>query len=82
MATVYDDLLAKVEESGTVQDSLIALTNSETGIIATLKDELAKALSGETVSPAIQEAIDKVTAAAQSNMDKANAAVVANTPAA
>lgn len=81
MGTIYDDLIAKVTEARTVQASLITLADQETGIIGTLKDSLAKALSGENVSPAVQAKIQEALGVAQATIDEAKAAVTANTPA-
>jgi len=67
MATL-DEVLAKVtEESGDI-DSLIAL-------MAGIKQQLADALAGVTLPPAVQEKIDAVFAGVQSNIDKVVTAI-------
>jgi len=69
MATL-DDVLAKVtEESGDI-DSLLAL-------MAGIKQQLADALAGVTLPPAVQEKVDAVFAGVEANVNKVVAAIQA-----
>jgi len=63
-----DEVLAKVTEEGTADDSMIAL-------LAGIKQQLADALSGATLPPAVQAKVDAVFDAAQANVTKVNAAI-------
>jgi hypothetical protein len=76
----WDDLIAKVAEESTVEDGLIAVADADTGIIATLKQQLADALSGVTVGPEVQAKIDTAFNQAQANISKVTDAVTRNTP--
>lgn len=72
MATL-DETLTLVTQEGTVDDSLIALTQ---GIKAQLDQLLAGGLTSEQ-----QAKVDQVFAGIQANIEKVSAAVTANTPA-
>jgi hypothetical protein len=74
MATL-DEILAKVEEEGTLDDSIIALLNG-------LKTQLADVLSGVVIPPAVQAKLDAVWTKATDNVAKVSAAITENTPAA
>ena len=68
-----DETLAKVTEANTKADSLIAL-------VAGLKQQLADALSGVALPPAVQSKVDAIFAEAASSVDEIDAAIAANTP--
>lgn len=70
-----DEVLADVTEEGSQIDSLSVLT-------AGLKQQLADALSGTTLPPAVQAKVDAVFAGVEQNKGKVIAALNANTPAA
>lgn len=76
-----DDVISAVAAEGTIEDSAAALLVSDTGLIGTLKQQLADALSGATLPPAVQAKVDEVFATAQANAQKLADAVKANTPA-
>ena len=69
MATL-DQILDDVTSEKTVIDSISVL-------IAGLKQQLADALSGATLPPAVQEKVDAVFAAAEANKAALAAAVIA-----
>lgn len=71
MATL-DETLAAVTEESTKDDSIIAL-------LAGIKQQLADALSGATLPPAVQAKVDAVFAQATQNSAKIQAAIDANT---
>lgn len=68
-----DDILADVTAESTTIDSLSAF-------IAGLKQQLADALSGTTLPPAVQAKVDAVFAQAESNKQKLADALAANVP--
>jgi len=70
MATL-DEVLADVTEEGTKLDSLGTF-------IAGLKQQIADALVGVTLPPAIQAKVDAVFAGVESNKGKVQAALDAN----
>ncbi len=72
--TTLDDLLAKVAEEKTAEESLITLTQG-------LKAQLDAITSG-SLTPAQQAQVDSIFAAVEANKTEVAAAVVANTPAA
>lgn len=74
MATL-DEVLTDVEAEGTQIDGLSTLT-------AGLKQQLADALAGVTLSPAVQAKVDAVFAGVEANKQKVVDAINANTPAA
>ncbi len=74
MATL-DQILTDVTDEGTQIDSLSTL-------MAGLKQQLADALSGTTLPPAVQAKVDAVFAGVEANKGKVVAAINANTPAA
>lgn len=74
MASI-DDLVTDVAAESTVDDSIITLVQG-------LQTQLAAALSGATIPPAVQAKIDQVFASMEANKAKVAAAVVAGTPAA
>lgn len=68
-----EETLTKVEEADTKTDSLIALA-------AGIKAQLADALSGATLSPAVQAKVDAVFNGLVAHVADVDAAIVANTP--
>ena len=74
MATL-DQVLEDVNAESTLIDSISTL-------VAGLKQQIADALSGATLPPAVQEKVDAVFAQAETNKAKLADAVSANTPAA
>jgi hypothetical protein len=72
MATL-DEVLADVAEEGTKLDSLSTF-------IAGLKQQIADALAGTTLPPAVQAKVDAVFAGVESNKGKVQAALDANVP--
>jgi altronate dehydratase len=72
MATL-DELLDKVTEEATVDESMLEL-------LAGLKQQLADALSGANLPPAVQAKVDAVFSKASENVTKINEALAANTP--
>ncbi len=72
MATL-DEVLTDVTDEGTKLDSLSAL-------IAGLKQQIADALAGTTLPPAVQAKIDAVFAGVEANKAKVQAALDANVP--
>lgn len=72
MATL-DEILADVTDEGTKIDSLGTL-------IAGLKQQIADALAGTTLPPAVQAKVDAVFAGVQANKGKVQAALDANVP--
>lgn len=71
MATL-DDVLAKVTEESTQDDSIIALLQG-------LKQQLTDALSGATLPPAVQAKVDAVFDKDSANVTKVSEAISANT---
>ena len=71
--STLDEVLADVTEEGTKLDSLSTF-------IAGLKQQIADALSGATLPPAVQAKVDAVFAGVESNKAKAQAALDANVP--
>jgi altronate dehydratase len=74
MATL-DQVLQDVTDESTVIDSISTLVTG-------LKQQVADALSGATLPPAVQAKVDAVFAQAETNKAKLAAAVTTNTPAA
>lgn len=74
MAHTLDEVLQTVTDESTVADSLVALVSG-------LKTQLDSVLAGN-LTPAQQAQVDSIFAAATSNKDKLEAAVVANSPSA
>lgn len=74
MATL-DETLAAVTAEDTKIDGIIALVTG-------LKQQLADALAGTTLPPAVQQKIDAVFATATASAGKIDTALAANTPAA
>ncbi len=72
MATLDDVLAVVTEEEGKI-DSVVAL-------IAGLKEQLAEALAGTTLPPAVQAKVDALFAQATENSGKIVAAIEANQP--
>lgn len=72
MATL-DEVLTSVTAQTTKLDSIAAL-------IAGLKQQLADALAGTTLPPAVQAQVDAIFDAATANAGKIDAALTANTP--
>lgn len=72
MATI-DEVLADVTEESSKIDSLVVF-------IAGLKQQIADALAGVTLPPAVQAKVDQVFAAVEVNKAKVVAAMEANTP--
>lgn len=72
MATL-DEVLADVTEEGTKLDSLSTF-------IAGLKQQIADALAGATLPPAVQAKVDAVFAGVETNKGKVQAALDANVP--
>lgn len=70
-----DDVLNDVTAESTVIDSLVVLLNG-------IKQQLADALSGTVIPPAVQAKIDAIFTQAEANKTKLSDAVTANTPAA
>lgn len=68
-----DEVLADVTEEGTKIDSL-------TVFVAGLKQQIADALSGVKLPPAVQAKVDAVFDAVEANKAKVVAAMDANTP--
>lgn len=75
MATTLDQILQDVTDESTVIDSISTLIDG-------LRQQLADALSGTTLPPAVQAKIDAVFAQAETNKTKLANALVVNTPAA
>ena len=75
MAATLDQILQDVTDESTVIDSISTLVQG-------LQQQLKDALSGATLSPAIQAKVDAVFAQAEANKAKLATAVAANTPAA
>lgn len=73
MAATLDQVLKDVEEESTVIDSISELVKG-------LKQQLADALAGTTLPPAVQAKVDAVFAQAEANKAKLADALVANTP--
>lgn len=71
MMSTLDEVLADVTEEGTKLDSLAAF-------IAGLKQQIADALAGTTLPPAVQAKVDAVFAGVESNKGKVQAALDAN----
>ncbi len=69
-----DEVLAAVASESTKVDSVIAL-------IAGLKQQIADALSGTTLPPAVQAKVDAVFDGLQANATKIDTALAANVPA-
>jgi altronate dehydratase len=67
MATL-DEVLAKVTEESTADDSIIVL-------LIGIKQQLADALTGVTLPPAVQAKVDAVFQAASDNVTKINTAI-------
>lgn len=74
MATTLDQLLQEVQDSSTVEDSIISL-------LTNIKTQLDAALSAE-LTPAAQAKVDAIFAALEANQAKLSDAMLANTPAA
>ena len=74
MATL-DEVLTDVADEGTQIDSLSVL-------VAGMKQQLADALAGTTLPPAVQAKVDAVFAGVEANKQKVVDAINANTPAA
>lgn len=72
MATL-DEVIADVADESTKLDSLATF-------IAGLKQQIADALSGVTLPPAVQAKVDAVFAAVETNKAKVVAAMDANVP--
>lgn len=72
MATL-DQVLADVTAQSTRLDSLAAF-------IGGLQSQLADALSGTTIAPAVQAKIDQIFATTESNTTKLDAALNTNVP--
>lgn len=70
-----DETLAAVTAEDTKVDSIIVLVNG-------LKQQLADALAGTTLPPAIQAKVDAIFDTATASAGKIDAAITANTPAA
>lgn len=73
MADKLDDIIADIEE----QKTLIAGLSS---LITGLKQQLADALAGVTLPPAVVAKIDKIWADTEENRAKMAEALTANTP--
>lgn len=73
MATI-DQVLADVTDESTRLDSISTLIDG-------LKTQLADALAGTTLSPAVQSKVDAVFAAAEANKAKIDKALNTNVPA-
>lgn len=72
MATL-DEVLAKVREADTKQDSITALLNG-------LKQQVADLLSGTTIPPSVQAKVDELFEAAKHNVEEIDESITANTP--
>ena len=72
MATLQQ-VLDTVTAESTKEDSIIALLNG-------IKQQLADALSGATLPPAVQAQVDAIFQQATDNASKLDAAIAANTP--
>jgi altronate dehydratase len=72
MATI-DQVLQDVTDESTAIDSVSAL-------ISGLKQQLADALSGATIPPAVQAKVDAVFATAEANKAKLATALATNVP--
>lgn len=68
-----DDVIQDMTDESTAIDGLSAL-------VAGLKQQVADALAGTTLPPAIQAKVDAVFAAAEANKAKLAAALAANVP--
>lgn len=89
MAKTIDDLtqeaadtLAKVNENGNLEDSIIQIVNQNNQAIKDLQAQLAAAGTDPAKLQALSDAMDAVLAAETANAAKVAAAVQANTPAA
>lgn len=71
--------LQQVQDDVTSETTLIAGVGT---LITGLQKQLADALSGATLSPAVQAQVDAIFAAAESNKAALASALAANTPAA
>ena len=74
MAATLDQLLTEVQEITSLEDSILA-------VVASIKAQLADALSG-ALTPENQAKVDAIFAALEANKTKLTDAVAANTPAA
>lgn len=72
MATL-EQILEKVREADTKQDSITAL-------LVGLKQQLADALSGVTLPPAVQAKVDEIFGQAVKNVEEIDESIAANTP--
>lgn len=72
MATI-DEVLADTTEESSKIDSLVVF-------IAGLKQQIADALAGVTLPPAVQAKVDQVFAAVEANKGRIVSAMEANTP--
>lgn len=77
-----DTLIGNITAETTVVGGVVALLNTDTGIIATLKQQVADALAGINVDAEVQGKLDTAFADAQANTQALSDALVANTPAA
>ena len=84
-----DLILAKQEMMMASIDDILSDVTGETDMISSLstliagiKQQLADALSGTTLPPAVQAKIDQVFAVAEANKQALSDAIVANTPSA
>ena len=75
MMATLDEVLTDVADEGTQIDSLSVL-------VAGMKQQLADALAGTTLPPAVQAKVDAVFAGVEANKQKVVDAINANTPAA
>jgi hypothetical protein len=74
MAATLDQILQDVTDESSVIDSVTAL-------IQGLKQQIADALTGTTLPPAVQAKVDAIFSTAEANKEKLAQALVDNTPA-
>jgi len=75
MAVTLQDIITEISTQATLIGSVQTL-------VAGLKQQLADALAGTTLPPAVQAQVDAIFAAAEANNAALTQAVTANTPAA
>ena len=73
IVATLDQILADVTDESTAIDSIVTL-------ITGLKQQVADALAGTTLPPAVQAKVDAIFTAAESNKAKIAAALAANVP--
>ena len=73
MAATLDQVLSDVTAQTTKLDSIVSL-------ITGLKQQLADALAGTTLPPAVQAKVDAIFATAEANSAKIDTALSANVP--